>query len=175
MEEQMQDRQTPAPDSSGQRRTTTAPRRHGLVWVLLVFLVLLGIGGLFGGVAFVLAPDGDLLRIPTSYLDGSPFSSFLIPGLLLLTLFGVFPLLVTVGLWRRRPWAWFGAFTIGCALVIFEVVEYLMIGSDPQQVLWGAIGGLIAVVCIAPSVQRSCGVWWGRPSGSGGRGGAVSR
>jgi len=138
------------------------PRRHGLVWILLAFLVLLGIGGLFGGVAFVLAPDGDLLRMPTTYLEGTPFSDFLIPGLLLLTLFGVFPLVVTVGLWRRRPWAWFGAFAVGCALVIFEIVEYLLIGSDPQQVLWGAIGGLIAVLCIAPSVQRYSGVRWGR-------------
>ncbi len=138
------------------------PRRHGLVWLLLGFLVLQGIGGIFGGVAFVLAPDGDLLRIPTSYLEGTPFSDFLIPGLLLLTVLGVFPLVVAVGLWRRRPWAWFGAFAVGCGLVIFELVEYAMIGQDPQQLVWGSIGGLIAVLCIAPSVQRYSGVWWGR-------------
>jgi uncharacterized membrane protein (DUF2068 family) len=132
------------------------------VWVLLALLVLQSIGGIFGGVAFVLAPDGALLRIPTSYLEETPFSDFLIPGLLLLTLLGIFPLVVAVGLWRRRPWAWFGAFTVGCALVIFEVVEYLMIGSDPQQLVWGSIGGLIALCCIAPSVQRYSGVRWGR-------------
>jgi len=58
--------------------------------------------------------------------------------------------------------AWFGAFAVGCGLVIFELVEYAMIGSDPQQLVWGSIGGLIAVCCIAPSVQRYSGVWWGR-------------
>jgi len=138
------------------------PRRHGLVWLLLGFLVLQGIGGIFGGAAFVLAPDGDLLRMPTSHLDGTPFSDYLIPGLLLLTVLGVFPLAVAVGLWRRRPWAWFGAFAVGCGLVIFELVEYAMIGPDPQQLVWASIGGLIAVLCIAPSVQRYSGVWWGR-------------
>lgn len=138
------------------------PRRHGLVWILLGFLVLQGIGGVFGGAAFVLAPDGDLLRMPTSYLEGTPFSDFLIPGLLLLTLLGIFPLVVAVDLWRRRPWAWFGAFAVGCALVIFELVEYAMIGPDPQQLVWASIGGLIAVCCISPSVQRYSGVWWGR-------------
>lgn len=138
------------------------PRRHGLVWILLGFLVLQGIGGVFGGAAFVLAPDGDLLRMPTSYLEGTPFADFFIPGLLLLTVLGIFPLVVAVDLWRRRPWAWFGAFAVGCGLVIFELVEYAMIGPDPQQLVWASIGGLIAVCCISPSVQRYSGVWWGQ-------------
>ena len=141
---------------------TAKASRHGLVWILLGLLVLQGIAGIFGGAALVLAPDGDLLRIPTSYLEGTPFSDFLVPGLLLLTLLGVFPLVVAVDLWRRRPWAWFGAFAVGCGLVIFELVEYAMIGPDPQQLVWGSIGGLIAVCCLAPSVQRYSGVWWGR-------------
>jgi hypothetical protein len=143
-------------------RRPAGRRRHGLVWILLVLLVLQGVGGIFGGAALVLSPSGDLLQMPTSYLDGSPFSDYLIPGLLLLTVLGVFPLVVAAGLWRRRPWAWFGAFAIGCALVIFEIVEYAMIGSDPQQAVWGSIGVLIAACCIAPSVQRYSGVWWGR-------------
>ncbi len=138
------------------------PRRHGLVWILLGLLALQSAGGIFGGGALVLSPGGDLLRMPTSYLEGSPFSDYLIPGLLLLAVLGIFPLVVVVGLWHRRPWAWFGAFAVGCGLVIFEIVEYAVIGSDAQQAIWGSIGALIAVCCVAPSVQRDSGVWWGR-------------
>ncbi len=154
----------PAAMSGGERAGAQPPRprRLGLVRILLALLALQGAGGIFGGGALVLSPSGDLLRMPTSYLEGTPFSDYLIPGLLLLTALGVFPLVVAVGLWRRRPWAWFGAFAVGCGLVIFEIVEYAMIGSDAQQAVWGSIGALIAICCIAPSVQRDSGVWWGR-------------
>lgn len=56
-----------------------------LVVSVLIFLhVFLGLQGLAGGVAFILAPDGSLLQMPLSHLRNTPFSSLLIPGLLLL-------------------------------------------------------------------------------------------
>jgi hypothetical protein len=41
---------------------------------------------------------------------------------------GVFPPVVALGLLRRRRWAWFGAFAVGCGLVIFELVEISVVG-----------------------------------------------
>ena len=82
-------------------------------------------------------PDGGLLKMPLSYLEGSPFSDYLVPGVILLCVLGIFPLVVAYGLLRRRPWAWFGACAVGCGLMIFEVVEYGVIGFNVQQPIWG--------------------------------------
>ena len=66
----------------------------------------LGLNGLLGGGAFLLAPDGHLLQMPFSHLKNTPFSSFLIPGLLLFLFLGVYPIAVAYSLWRRPAWRW---------------------------------------------------------------------
>src|ERR1700675_1064190 len=70
--------------------------RRPLPWIarLAVALeVFLGLGALFGGGAFILGPDGHLLGMPTKLLAGSPFTSYLIPGIILFTFIGIAPLL----------------------------------------------------------------------------------
>ena len=144
------------------RAATDQTRRPALLWVLFGLLVLQGLGGIGGGAALAAKPDGSILRMPLSYLDGSPFADYRIPGLVLLCVLGIFPLVAAFGLLSRRPWAWFGAFAVGCGLMIFEFVEISVIGYNVQQPIWGTIGLLIALVSIAPPIQRACGLRWGR-------------
>jgi hypothetical protein len=141
---------------------TDTPRRPALLWVLVGLLVLQGLGGIGGGGALALKPDGSILKMPLSYLDGSPFSDYRVPGAILLCVLGIFPLVVAFELLRHRRWAWFGAFAVGCGLLIFELVEIAVIGYNVQQPIWATVGLLIALVSIAPSVQRACGLRWGR-------------
>jgi hypothetical protein len=141
---------------------TDHTRRPALLWVLIGLLVLQGLGGIGGGGALALRPDGSILKMPLSYLDGSPFADYRIPGLVLLCVLGIVPLVVAFGLLRRRRWAWFCAFAVGCGLMIFELVEISVIGYNVQQPIWGTVGLLIALVSIAPPVQRPCGLRWGR-------------
>jgi hypothetical protein len=139
-----------------------AKRRPALLWVLFALLMLQALGGIGGGALLVAQPDGGVLRMPLSYLQGSPFPDYRVPGLVLLLVLGVLPLVVAFGVLGRRAWAWFGAFAVGCGLIIFELVEVAVIGYNVQQPIWGTIGLLIALVSLAPSVQRSCGLRWGR-------------
>jgi hypothetical protein len=93
----------------------------------VVFLVILGLGALAGGVALVAQPDGSVMQFDTGLLAGSPFADFLIPGLILGGLFGIGSFIVAaMGVMHARP-APFLAFAIGCAQMIWIVVELAVI------------------------------------------------
>ena len=112
-------------------------------------LVLLGLMALAGGIALVAKPDGSVMHLPTSYLDGSPFPDFLIPGLILGTLFGVGSFVVAVmalRAWRIAP---FLAFAFGCGQMIWITVELAIIKEVSfLHPLCFAIGLAIALVSV---------------------------
>ena len=90
-------------------------------------LVFLGIGALAGGIAPASKPDGSVMQFPLSLLDGSPFPDYFIPGLILGGMFGIGSLAVAglgVRGWHVAP---FIAFAIGCAQMIWIVVELAVI------------------------------------------------
>lgn len=137
--------------------------------VLLFLLLFLSLGALFGGVVLVLDPSGELLQMPAIILKNSSFNNFLIPGLILFTILGVFPALVFYSLLKRPQWTWvnvlnlysdmYWAWTftlyVGFALIIWISVQTLIINSvyfvHTGYVLLG-----ISIVCIAllPSVRQ---------------------
>jgi hypothetical protein len=137
---------------------TDVTRRPAAVWILLILLVIQGLGGLGGGLSLVLKPDGSIMKMPPSYLEGSPFSDFLIPGLILLLVLGVLPLVAAAGLWRRRAWAWYAAFAVGCGLMIWILVEITIIPFSWLQPAFGVVGVLIVAVAALKSVRRFYGV-----------------
>ena len=111
-----------------------------------------------GGVVLTVSPDGHLAHMPVANLHGSPFHDFRIPGLILLVVLGVWPLAAAIALWRRRAWAWYSSFAIGCGLVIFEIVEMLSIPFSPLQSSYLVFGVAFAAVTLPPSMRRYAGV-----------------
>ncbi len=93
----------------------------------LILLTLLGVGGLAGGIALVAKPDGSVMHFDPALLAGSPFTDFLVPGLILGGLFGIGSFaVVALGL-RHVPVAPFLAFAIGCGQMIWITVELAVI------------------------------------------------
>ncbi|MFA6086311.1 hypothetical protein [Mucilaginibacter sp.] len=68
----------------------------------LIFLLgFLGLGALGGGGLLIISPSGNLIGMPLSILEKSPFHSFLIPGGILFILLGIAPCLLTIALIRK--------------------------------------------------------------------------
>lgn len=126
------------------------------VTALTLLLGLQGLSGLVGGLGLVLDPSGRSLRIPLAWLEGSPFSDYLVPGVILFVVLGVVPMFVAYGLWSARPWAWTGSALVGAALVVWLIVEIAVIGyraDPPLQLAYGVLAVLILAITALPSVR----------------------
>jgi hypothetical protein len=56
-----------------------------------IFLLLFnGLGAFYGGISFIIDPTGALLQMSDSFLENSPFDSYLIPGIVLLCVNGIY-------------------------------------------------------------------------------------
>ncbi len=134
-------------DTNSPGQTAPAWLRH----LLAVCVLLQGLSGIAGGVGLTLDPTGKSLQIPIEWLAGSPFSDFLVPGLILGLVLGVFPVVIAVGLWMRKRWAGWGSVLVGLGLIIWILVEVLIIGYQPEPPLQ-AIYGTLGVVILALSL-----------------------
>jgi len=76
------------------------------VWLLIILQFLLGLGAFISGGMLVAAPDGALIHMPLSMLQFSPFANFLVPGIILSLLLGLYPMAVAYCLWRKPAWGW---------------------------------------------------------------------
>ncbi len=90
----------------------TKTKRPGTVWGLTVLTAIQALGGIPAGIGLVSDPINNI-GMPLSILEGSPFKDFLIPGLILLVVLGLFPLVVLYGLVRRRRWGWWLSIAVG--------------------------------------------------------------
>lgn len=63
----------------------------------ILLLLLNGIGAFYGGLQLIFDPSGSKLGLPLSYLGHSPFHNYLIPGIVLIIVNGVFSF-VTLGI-----------------------------------------------------------------------------
>lgn len=116
-----------------------------------------GLSGLAGGVGLVGDPSGAAVGIPVAWLEGSPFTDFLLPGLVLFTVLGVAPLLTVYGLWRGQAWSWTASMLVGGALLGWLGVQVAVIGyveEPPLQLIYGGLGGLILLFTALPTVRK---------------------
>lgn len=58
--------------------------------VTILLLLMNGIGAIYGGWNLIAHPDGSSLGITTEWLQHSPFDNFLVPGIILFIVNGVF-------------------------------------------------------------------------------------
>lgn len=133
---------------------STSRRLPGIARLAVVLELFLGIGALFGGGQFIVAPDGHLIGMTTRTLAGTPFHSYLVPGIILFAFVGVAPLLAATLTLRRQAIAPLAAVAVGLTLIGWISVEMVMLAGI-GSLAWAFY--LVLGTCIA-----SLGVIWCR-------------
>jgi hypothetical protein len=138
-------------------------------WVLIVLLFFIAVGALTGGAMLFVASDGHLLRWSTDLLVGTPFSNYLIPGIMLFIFVGIFPVFVGYGLLKRPAWswpdvinpskkmhwAWTASWAAGVIMLFWIIVEIGLLGYISfLQPLMAVCGILIIILTLLPEIRR---------------------
>jgi hypothetical protein len=118
--------------------------------------VFLGIGALAGGSALIAGPRGEIIPLKVSQLAGSPFDTFMVPGIVLFVVLGLGPMIAAGLAWLRHPLAPFAAIGVGIALLVWLAVEIAIVGytnEPPLQPFYLVLGALITAVGLGWTVQ----------------------
>lgn len=112
--------------------------------ILISLLLFLGLGAMGGGTCLIISPSGKLLGgLPLSILEHSPFADFLIPGIILFSVLGIAPCLISIALIKKPKselaekfnlfkdmyWAWSYSVYIAFALIIWIQIETIYVQS----------------------------------------------
>ncbi|MCA0447921.1 MAG: hypothetical protein LCH54_17010 [Bacteroidetes bacterium] len=113
---------------------------------LAFFLLLLnGTGAIYGGWLLISSPDGSSLQLPLDYLKSSPFETYLIPGLILFTVNGLFSFLtLLLMILKNKKAPWF-ILAQGILLTGWILVQVILIQVfHPFQLIFGLTGIILA-------------------------------
>jgi len=135
---------------------------------LIFILGFLGFGALGGGGVLIISPSGELIGMPLSIIQNSPFVNFLIPGIILFTLLGIQPVVLMYASikkpkWRLPEffnvfndmyWAWSYSVYTGLGLIIWIQTEMIIMKSVHwSQSLYMGIAILLLFVTLLPRVR----------------------
>lgn len=128
------------------------------------------VGGLFMALGAWLGPDALGLpaeaSLPPALLEGTPFSSYLVPGLLLAAIVGGTHLWAFLLLFRRTRWAEFFAAVAGFAILIWIFVQMVFVPFSFLQALYFTAGlaefGFLAVLLGLIPAPRHAGLMTGQ-------------
>jgi hypothetical protein len=139
-----------------------------VLYILLGLLLFQGLGAMGGGGALMFRPDGSILHMPLSALSESTFSSYLVPGLILFFVLGVFPVITfllmlwqpesgfleALNIYPDRYVGWMFSLFIGIGLIIWMYVELVQIGyGSVVQTIYFLLGLMILVLTLTPGVM----------------------
>lgn len=130
--------------------------RHKKMRITLASIeAFIGLGAVGGGLAILTGAFDQWF--PVSWLQGTPFNDYLIPGLILLIIVGGGMLLAAVTLFARREFALLLSATMGLIMIGWEIVEVTIIdryeqavipSTIAQQVLFVALGLIIVGLAV---------------------------
>jgi hypothetical protein len=136
--------------------------------ILIILLGFLSIAAFYGSVGFMIKPDGSLFNMNTEMLKDTFFNNYFIPGMILLSFFGLFPILIIISLIKKPNiklferfnlihdyhFSWTFSVYIGFALIIWINIQTLILNSvEIIHTVYSSFGILIICIALLPSVR----------------------
>ena len=116
-------------------------KKKALATGLGVLQVFIGLGAVVGGLALVLEPSGSNIGVPHEMLKSTPFSTFLVPGIVLLIVNGIGSLIGAIASIKRYGCAGGIAIALGLFLAAWILLQvYWFTGIHWLHVLYLGLG-----------------------------------
>ena len=115
------------------------PSRIALLLGSLQFFV--AAGAFPAGFLMLIKTDGSALGLPLELLSGSPFDSYLIPGIILIVVNGILQTIGGLVSFRKRPMAGRLGMALGLLLICWILVQIAMIRQlDLLHLIYAGLG-----------------------------------
>lgn len=95
---------------------------------LLIIIAFNGLSGLAGGTGLITDPSAEALGMTTTWLEGTPFKNYLIPGIILFLFNGVGNITVFILGLTEKPFFGKSATAFGLIMMIWIITQVIMIG-----------------------------------------------
>ncbi|MEW7289964.1 hypothetical protein [Aquimarina sp. 2304DJ70-9] len=144
-------------------------KRSISTYILMLLILFQVISAVPAGALMIIDPSGEKLGLPIKLLQYSPFSDFLIPGLFLFLVLGVFPGIVLYGLIKKKHfsmvekinlyknyhWAWTFSYYVGLLLILWINMQLFFIKSfDIAHFVYSMLGVAIIIITHVPHTKR---------------------
>ena len=141
-------------------------KRPFFLWILVVVLISLSLGGFSGGIPMLMDP------ISGGYLDFEdllpllPVSNLILPGIFLIVYMGLIPLVLVYGLiakpdwfdflfrWSGYHWAWTGTVVFSIGVGLWLAYEGYLVGWWPITTITAVQGALILIIALIPGLRK---------------------
>ena len=112
-------------------------------YALGILQIFVGVTAVLGGFGLVSDPSGSKMNVPLELLKNSPFTNYLIPGLVLLIVIGVGHVFAGIVTFLRHRYAGNISVYFGAFLALYLIIEVWLIGlvnfSQPLYFVLGAV------------------------------------
>lgn len=139
------------------------------IYILVITVAFLAVGAIYGGISLMNDPTGECIKLPITFLEGSIFASYLIPGVILFLTLGFFPLFLIfplifkprwpvidkLNIYKSYHWAWTYTLYTAIMLIIWIDVQVLILKTGSViQGIFGLLGVFMLILALSPRVKR---------------------
>jgi hypothetical protein len=115
--------------------------------LLFILISFIAVTSTLSGIFMISRPDGEILNLPISLLEGTPFKDFLVPGILLTTIVGGANLLAVFFNMQRNPNRYNWAITGGVTITGWIIAQMILIRTIHWlHFIYLGIGFLIVLI-----------------------------
>lgn len=114
--------------------------------IITLLLLFNGPGAIYGGGAMILQPDGSILQFPPGMLESSPFSNYMVPGIVLFCVIGLFSLFLLLQFLFRKRYDAKLIMSNGVLVIGWIIIQVLMIRTFSYLQLIIITTGVLLVI-----------------------------